>query len=82
MRRRNKLVQQRWPDLKVKLEVQLRQEILCDKSTNERRKIFGLIGKGWPAVLSSLKNFVETGRGLEPSFEEGAARRAVAEDAA
>jgi hypothetical protein len=33
-------------------------------------------------VLSSLKNFVETGRGLEPSFEEGAARRAVAEVAA
>jgi hypothetical protein len=33
-------------------------------------------------VLSSLKNFVETGRGLELSFEEEAARRAVAEDAA
>ena len=48
---------------------------------DEGSKIFGLISKGWPAVLSSLKSFVETGRGLQPSFEEETARR-TAEHAA
>lgn len=32
-------------------------------------KIFGMISKGWPAVLSSLKSFLETGRGLQPSWD-------------
>lgn len=39
-------------------------------------KIFGMISKGWPAVLSSLKSFLETGRGLEPSWDEADRRRA------
>jgi uncharacterized protein YndB with AHSA1/START domain len=47
---------------------------------DEGSKIFGLISKGWPAVLSSMKSFLETGSGLQPSWEEEAARRA--EDAA
>ncbi len=45
-------------------------------------KIFGLISKGWPAVLSSMKSFIETGSGLQPSFEGEAAKRQAAEDAA
>lgn len=39
-------------------------------------KIFGMIAKGWPAVLSSLKSFLETGRGLEPSWGEEERERA------
>jgi len=39
-------------------------------------KIFGMIAKGWPAVLSSLKSFLETGRGLEPSWGEEERKRA------
>ena len=35
-------------------------------------KIFERISGGWPAVLSSLKSFLETGRGLESTWvEEG-----------
>ena len=60
-------------------EEQTRLTIIHDEF-DDGSKIFGLISKGWPAVLSSLKSFVETGRGLQPSFEEEAARRA-AEDA-
>ena len=35
---------------------------------DEGSRIFGMISKGWPAVLSSLKSFLETGKGLEPSW--------------
>jgi uncharacterized protein YndB with AHSA1/START domain len=45
---------------------------------DEDSKIFGMISKGWPAVLSSLKSFLETGRGLQPSWDE-AEQRAAAE---
>jgi uncharacterized protein YndB with AHSA1/START domain len=44
----------------------------------EGSKIFGLIGKGWPAVLSSLKSFLETGRGLPSTWDEEAQKRAAA----
>ncbi len=44
---------------------------------DEGSKIFGLISKGWPAVLSSMKSFLETGRGLQPSWEGEAAERAA-----
>ena len=39
-------------------------------------RIFGMISKGWPAVLSSLKSFLEMGRGLEPSWGEEERKRA------
>ena len=55
-------------------EEQTRLTIIHDEF-DDGSKIFGLISKGWPAVLSSLKSFVETGRGLQPSFEEEAAPR-------
>ena len=31
---------------------------------DEGSKIFEMISKGWPAALSSLKSYLETGRGL------------------
>lgn len=37
-------------------------------------KIFGMISKGWPAVLSSLKSFLEIGQGLESSWTEARQR--------
>jgi uncharacterized protein YndB with AHSA1/START domain len=46
---------------------------------DEGSRIFGMISKGWPAVLSSLKSFLETGRGLEPSWDDEAQKRAAAE---
>lgn len=32
--------------------------------------MFEMISKGWPAVLSSLKTFLESGSGLEPTWRE------------
>ncbi|HUI13859.1 MAG TPA: hypothetical protein VL048_10375, partial [Xanthobacteraceae bacterium] len=37
---------------------------------DEGSKIFGMISNGWPAVLSSLKTFLETGRPLDPSWKD------------
>jgi uncharacterized protein YndB with AHSA1/START domain len=42
-------------------------------------KIFGMISKGWPAVLSSLKSFLETGKALAPSWDGETQSRAGAE---
>lgn len=36
----------------------------------EGSKIFEMISGGWPAVLSSLKSFLETGKGLERTWVE------------
>ena len=35
----------------------------------EGGKFFGAVSKGWPAILSSLKSILETGRPLEIPFE-------------
>lgn len=35
---------------------------------DEGSKVFESISGGWPKVLSSLKSFMETGKGLEPSW--------------
>lgn len=43
---------------------------------DETSRIFPMISKGWPAVLSSLKSFLETGQGLEPSWDGEQRRRA------
>ena len=43
----------------------------------EGSRIFEMISKGWPAVLSSLKSFLETGHGLQPSWEDDATRCAA-----
>jgi len=39
-------------------------------------KMFALISKGWPAVLSSLKSYLETGKGLEPTWDDEQRKRA------
>lgn len=43
----------------------------------EGSKIFGMIRNGWPAVLSSMKSFLETGRALESAWESEAEKRAA-----
>ena len=43
---------------------------------DEGSRMFEMISKGWPAVLSSLKSFLETGRGLEATWDEEQRRRA------
>jgi hypothetical protein len=40
--------------------------------------MFGMISKGWPAVLSSLNSFLETGRGLESTWDDEQRKRAQA----
>ena len=42
-------------------------------------KIFGMISQGWPAVLSSLKSFLETGRGLPSSWKDEVVRGGASE---
>jgi len=37
---------------------------------DEGSRMFEMISKGWPAVLSSLKSFLETGKGLDPTWDE------------
>ena len=44
---------------------------------DEGSKVFGSISKGWPAVLSSLKSFLETGRGLESTWDDEQRKRAA-----
>ncbi|MDI1343134.1 MAG: SRPBCC family protein [Pseudolabrys sp.] len=41
---------------------------------DESSKIFGMISQGWPAVLSSLKSYLETGHGLQSTWAEKVAR--------
>lgn len=60
------------------LNGQTRLTIVHD-AFDEGSKIFGLISKGWPAVLSSMKSYLETGRGLQASWDDAAAQRAAAE---
>jgi uncharacterized protein YndB with AHSA1/START domain len=48
---------------------------------DEGSKMFEMISKGWPAVLSSMKSFLETGRALESSWNEAEQRRAAESDA-
>lgn len=46
---------------------------------DEGSRIFGMICQGWPAVLSSLKSLLETGRGLPSTWKDGAAHGAANE---
>ncbi len=43
---------------------------------DEGSRMFEMISKGWPAVLSSLKSYLETGKGLEPSWNDEQRKRA------
>jgi uncharacterized protein YndB with AHSA1/START domain len=51
------------------LRGQVRLTIVHD-DFDEGSKAFESISKGWPAVLSSLKSFLETGRALEMSTSD------------
>ena len=42
---------------------------------DEGSKVFESISGGWPKVLSSLKSFMETGKGLDPSWSEDDLRK-------
>jgi uncharacterized protein YndB with AHSA1/START domain len=61
----------------VPFKGQVRLTIVHD-GFDDGSKVFEGISRGWPAVLSSLKSFLETGRALEPSWsaedQEGHAR--------
>jgi hypothetical protein len=39
---------------------------------DEGSKIFGLISNGWPAVLSSMKTYLETGKGMPSAWADEA----------
>ena len=54
----------------VPLKNQVRLTIVHD-DFDDGSKAFESISKGWPAVLSSLKSFLETGRALESSLSNG-----------
>ena len=49
------------------LQDQVRLTLVHD-DFDDGSKMFESISRGWPAVLSSLKSFLETGRGLEPTW--------------
>jgi uncharacterized protein YndB with AHSA1/START domain len=51
----------------VPLKSQVRLTIVHD-DFDDGSKAFESISKGWPAVLSSMKSFLETGRALEYSL--------------
>ena len=42
---------------------------------DEGSKVFESISGGWPKVLSSLKSFMEMGKGLDPSWSEDDLRK-------
>ncbi|HZD88945.1 MAG TPA: SRPBCC family protein [Pseudolabrys sp.] len=49
------------------LKNQVRLTIVHD-DFDEGSKVYEAITSGWPAILSSLKSYLETGRGLESSW--------------
>jgi uncharacterized protein YndB with AHSA1/START domain len=60
----------------VPLKSQVRLTIVHD-DFDDGSKAFESISKGWPAVLSSMKGFLETGRGMAPSWDDEATRYAA-----
>src|SRR5580700_1773769 len=59
------------------LKNQVRLTIVHD-DFDDGSKAFESISKGWPAVLSSLKSFLETGRALESSWSDADQSRCAA----
>jgi len=58
------------------LKGQVRLTVVHDQFDADS-KIFSMTSKGWPAVLSSMKSFVEAGNGLEPFSGEEEKKRAA-----
>ena len=58
----------------VQLESQVQLTVTHDEF-DEGSKVFESISGGWPRVLSSLKSFLETGRGLAKSWTDADKKR-------
>jgi uncharacterized protein YndB with AHSA1/START domain len=54
---------------------QVRLTVIHDEFDDGSR-MFEMISKGWPAVLSSLKSYLETGRGLQSTWDDEQRKRA------
>jgi uncharacterized protein YndB with AHSA1/START domain len=61
----------------VPLKSQVRLTIVHD-DFDDGSKAFESISKGWPAVLSSMKSFLETGKALESSLSDADQSRCAA----
>lgn len=64
----------------VAVKDQTRLTVVHDEF-DEGSKIFDMISNGWPAVLSSLKSYLEIGKGLQATWDDEAAKRAAAASA-
>jgi uncharacterized protein YndB with AHSA1/START domain len=53
---------------RVTFEIEAMEEMTCLKVTHDKlkagSKMFSGVSRGWPRVLSSMKSFLETGKGL------------------
>ncbi len=53
---------------RVTFEIEAKEDMECLIVTHDKFKtgstMAGKVGRGWPLVLSSLKTFLETGKGL------------------
>jgi len=53
---------------RVTFEIERKEDMVCLTVTHDKfkdgSKMAGKVSKGWPRVLSSLKSFLETGKGL------------------
>lgn len=56
------------------LKGQVKLTVLHD-DFDEGSKVFESISQGWPAVLSSLKSFLERGQGLDPTWNDEQKKR-------
>lgn len=62
------------------LKNQVRLTVVHD-DFDDGSKVYESIKRGWPAVLSSLKSFLESGRGLESSWSEEDKKRVLDREA-
>ncbi len=62
------------------LKNQVRLTVVHD-DFDEGSKVYESIKGGWPAVLSSLKTFLESGRGLETAWTEEDQKRVLEREA-
>jgi uncharacterized protein YndB with AHSA1/START domain len=62
------------------LKGQVRLTVTHDRF-EQGSKMFEMISQGWPAVLSSLKTFLECGHSLQSTWDEQGRKRATGTDA-
>jgi uncharacterized protein YndB with AHSA1/START domain len=60
---------------RVTFEIEPVEDMVCLRVTHDKlragSKMAGKVSKGWPRVLSSLKTFLETGKGLNAVCDHG-----------